>query len=122
MQKSKEEMYFAYHGSLDNPKSVGTNILIKEGAKIVTSPQDIIANYPFLKKISNLKKKEIIEVDENVPEEYKEIYKALSKDAKDLNELAKNSNLPLNEIMSKLTMLELEGKVEKLPGNKYKKM
>lgn len=115
-------MFFVYRGSLDNPKSVGTNVLIKEGAKIAITPQDIIENYTFLNKLPDAVNKTVIDEDQEIPEEYKAIYNMLSKDAKDLNEIAKNSNLPLNEVISKLTMLELEGKVKKLPGNKYKYM
>ena len=54
-----------FHGSLDNIYSVGTNNLIKNGAKLVTGPVDILKNYPNLlaKKIKFLKEK-------NVNEEY----------------------------------------------------
>ena len=121
MQNYKKEMFFVYRGSLDNPKSVGTNVLIKEGAKIVTLPQDIIENYTFLRKLPDVERKIRIDEDHVIEEEYKVIYNVLSEDAKDVNEIAKKSELPLNEVISKLTMLELDGKVKKLPGNKYKK-
>ena len=42
-----------FHGSLDNPKSKGTNNLLKEIAKIATDPQDIIQNYDFLHKVED---------------------------------------------------------------------
>lgn len=123
MQKNKEETYIAFHGSLDSPKSIGTNNLIKEGAKLVTQPEDIISNYNFLNKICEVDTEIVQENDiEEVPEEYKEIYNIISKDAIDINDIAKRTNLNLSEIISKLTMLELEGKVKKLPGNKYKRM
>ena len=107
---------FCIPGSLDNPKSIGTNNLIKEFAKIVTSPKDVINNYNFLHKIevnsSTL-------VEEQIPEEYKKIYSLITDIPININDIAKKSLLELREVSSKLTMLELDGKVVKLPGNMY---
>jgi DNA protecting protein dprA len=107
---------FCIPGSLDNPKSIGTNNLIKEFAKIVTSPKDVINNYNFLHKIevnSNTL------VKEQIPEEYKKIYSLITDMPININDIAKKSLLELREVSSKLTMLELDGKVVKLPGNMY---
>lgn len=107
---------FCIPGSLDNQKSIGTNNLIKEFAKIVTSPKDVINNYNFLHKIevnSNTL------VKEQIPEEYKKIYSLITDIPININDIAKKSLLELREVSSKLTMLELDGKVVKLPGNMY---
>lgn len=107
---------FCIPGSLDNPKSIGTNNLIKEFAKIVTSPKDVINNYNFLHKIevnSNTL------VEEQIPEEYKKIYSLITDIPININDIAKKSLLELREVSSKLTMLELDGKVVKLSGNMY---
>lgn len=107
---------FCIPGSLDNPKSIGTNNLIKEFAKIVTSPKDVINNYNFLHKIevnSNTL------VEEQIPEEYKKIYSLITDIPININDIAKKSLVELREVSSKLTMLELDGKVVKLPGNMY---
>ena len=80
---------------------MGTNNLIKEFAKIVTSPKDVINNYNFLHKIevnSNTL------VEEQIPEEYKKIYSLIT-------------DIPIN--INDIAMLELDGKVVKLPGNMY---
>ena len=107
---------FCIPGSLDNPKSIGTNNLIKEFAKIVTSPEDVINNYDFLHKV------EVIQntfVKEQIPEEYRRIYSLITDIPININEIAKKSLLDLREVSAKLTMLELDGKVVKLPGNMY---
>ncbi len=39
---------YAFPGSADDPLSVGPNMLIKEGAKLVTSAYDILAEYELL--------------------------------------------------------------------------
>ena len=75
---------FCIPGSLDNPKSIGTNNLIKEFAKIAISPEDIINNYIFLhKKEAN---QNILNVEE-VPEEYREIYNLITEVPININEI-----------------------------------
>ena len=107
---------FCIPGSLDNPKSIGTNNLIKEFAKIAISPEDIINNYIFLhKKEVN---QNILNVEE-VPEEYREIYNLITEVPININEITKKCHLELKEVSSRLTMLELDEKIVKLPGNMY---
>ena len=38
----KEEKFFPYLGTIFNPFSIGTNELIQQGAKLVTSAEDIL--------------------------------------------------------------------------------
>ena len=107
---------FCIPGSLDNPKSIGTNNLIKEFAKIAISPEDIINNYIFLhKKEVN---QNILNVEE-VPEEYREIYNLITEVPININEITKKCHLELKEVSSRLIMLELDEKIVKLPGNMY---
>lgn len=109
-------MYFVFLGNLDNSKSVGTNRLIKEFAKIATSPKDIIENYPFL-----YKKEESVEINQinEVEEEYKEIYKVIQNDPIDINDIVKYTNTSLKETIAKLTMLELNGYIKKVSGGRF---
>ena len=115
-------MFFVFHGSLDNPKSVGTNNLIKEFAKIVTKPEDIIINYPFLRKKRKIKREILIDDIEEVQDEYKDIYTLINNQPIDVNEIIRQSKINSKEVMSKLTMLELEGKIKRIYGNKYVKI
>lgn len=107
---------FCIPGSLDNPKSIGTNNLIKEFAKIAISPEDIINNYNFLHKKEVTQN--ILNVEE-VPKEYREIYSLITEVPININEITKKCHLELKEVSSRLTMLELDEKIVKLPGNMY---
>jgi predicted Rossmann fold nucleotide-binding protein DprA/Smf involved in DNA uptake len=113
-------MFFVYHGSLDNSKSIGTNALIKEFAKIATCPEDIVSNYSFLHKNENITENNTY-IKENILPEYKDIYKVITEEPIDINDIAKCSNIKLKELMPKLTILELEGKIIKVHGNRYKR-
>ena len=108
-------MYIAYHGSLDNPKSVGTNNLIKDFAKIVTSPEEIVKNYNFLEKI----KIDAEEITEEIQDEYCDIFKIIGEKPVDIDYIARQSKVKLQDLNFKLTMLELEGKIIKTSGNRY---
>ena len=113
-------MCFVYLGSLDNSKSTGTNNLIKEFAQIVTSPEDILLKYGFIQKIdeplNDLNQKY---TNDDIPKEYLDIFNLITKNPMDINDIVKISNTDLKTVISKLTMLELEGKVKKIAGNRY---
>ncbi len=111
-------MFIVSLGNLDNPKSIGTNKLIKEGAKLVTSPEDIVINYSFLHKVNQTNNNIIYDL-EDVSEEYRDIYHIIKNEPLDINDIVKLSKTPLKEVMSKLTMLELDGKIKKISGNRY---
>ena len=120
--KSQDRDVFCIPGSLDNPKSVGTNKLIKDFAKIVTEPKDIIRNYPFLHRVEKRKKEWKQKEEQNeIPKEYQEIYKNITETPIDINNIVKLSHRSLKEVMAKLTILELEGKIQKISGNRYKR-
>ena len=113
-------MCFVFLGSLDNPKSVGTNNLIKEFAQIVTTPEDILLHYGLIEKINeNIDDMNYINKIDNIPKEYLDIYNLITKKPVDINEIAIKSKLDLKTVMSKLIMLELEGKIKKVAGNRY---
>lgn len=107
MTKEQGKLVFCIPGSLDNKKSIGTNRLIQNGANLVTKVEDIVENYNLKKKIKIGIKDEILDI--------------LSDEPIDFNELLKNSNLKINEFMAKITMLELEGYIKRLPGNRISK-
>lgn len=64
----------------------------------------------------NFKKKKI-----KVQKEYREIYELLSKTPKNINEIARTLNINISEVNMKLTMMEIEGLIEVLPGNNIKR-
>lgn len=111
LAKNQKRDVFCIPGSLDNSKSIGTNKLIKDFAKLVTSPEDIIKNYEFLHKIELEKPKE--------KEEENEILKLIKEDPINIDDIVKLSNKNIKEIISEITILELDGKIERLPGNMY---
>lgn len=99
---------------------VGTNNLIKTGAKLITNINEILFE---------IGEEQIIEQDveeENnktikVEKEYAALYQMLKKGPMTNNELAKDLKESIVEINQKLTIMEIEGLIETLPGNKVKR-
>lgn len=93
---------------------VGTNNLIKVGAILVTKSNEILTQIG-----ENVEK----DTEENektklkIPDEYKEIYEKLEEGKIGTNELARSLNQTIVQINQKLTLMELEGLIEMLPGN-----
>lgn len=101
----------------------GTNLLIQEGAKIVLSSGDILEEYG----IKYDKKEELEQIYEKkkkikIKPEYKELYNLITESPIEINELAKKSKLDISELNQKITMMEIEGYIESLPGNEYKRV
>lgn len=109
--KENGKKVFCIPGSLDNNKSLGTNIMIKNGANLVTNVNDIICNY------KNLKKTKIIKTC-NVDDKFKNIYELIIEKPMDINLIAKLTNQNISDVMAKITILEIEGKIKKVGGNK----
>lgn len=93
---------------------VGTNNLIKEGAILVTNPNEILTQIG-----ENVEKdtEENEKTEFKIPNEYKEIYEKLEEGKIGINELARSLNQTIVQINQKLTLMELEGLIEMLPGN-----
>lgn len=145
--KEQKRIICAIPGNLENSRSIGTNRLIKEGAELVTSPSEILEilknkekykNKQYNKtsstkenqnkKITNSKKsnKEAKNISikktikKEVPKEYEEIYNIIKEKPININSICRISKKTMQEISSILTMLELEGLIENLPGNEIK--
>lgn len=93
---------------------VGTNNLIKKGAILVTNSNEILTQIgENVEKDTEKNKKAKLEI----PDEYKEIYEKLEEGKIGTNELARSLNHTIVQINQKLTLMELEGLIEMLPGN-----
>lgn len=108
---------FCIPSNLDNIKGKSTNELIRKGAILVTKVKDIIDEYKDIK----FTKKEIVHKDVllNIPKELYNIYKILNDEPKDVNEIILLSAESVNDVNYKLMLLEMEGLIKELPGQRY---
>jgi len=105
--------------------SSGTNDLIKQGAKLVTEPQEILSELKdnlFLGGYEHAqgpqeKLKGICSPRFN-PDELSVIEK-LSDEPKYVDHISQETGLTISEIMSILVQLELKGVIKQLPGKNF---
>jgi len=111
---------FAIPGNINSAKSRGCNQLIKEGAKLVTSIDDILEELlPHFKKLNIQQKTKNKEIDLSAQE--KEILNNLSETPIHIDELARKINKATGEILSCLLTLEFKNLVKQLPGTLFTK-
>lgn len=104
---------FAVPGPITSEVSKGTNFLIKEGARLVTSAQDVFEEFGFFVK---KREKEI-----KTTEEEDELLRLMSFEPIHLDELIRRAGKPEGYILSLLLRMEMKGIVTQLPGKYYVK-
>lgn len=112
---------FAVPGNIDSPRSIGTNKLLKQGAKLVTSVDDVIEELaPQLAPI--LKKDELVASDFDLSDDEKRVIDFLTHEPKHIDFLAKECKQNTSIILSTLLSLELKNRVRQLPGKLFIKI
>ena len=123
LTKEQEKNVFCIPSSLENPKGITPNNLIKEGAILVTGVEDILEKYKELNlKKQSAKIKRNNNYSNDIKEEYKVIYNLIPGEGKiHINDIIKKARIGIQDVSYKLMMLELEEKIEALPGQNYKR-
>lgn len=105
---------FASPGPITSPFSQAPHLLLKQGAKLVTSVEDIFEELG-LRLIP--KRRENIEMQLDRKE--KEIFQALQKEPLLIDEIAIEIHKPVYEALDTISLLELKGVIEKNSEGKY---
>ena len=123
---------FAIPGSIHNPLARGCHQLIRQGAKLVEDAADILGE--LAPQLSDLLGTEAgasaapgghndaenePQRDAQLTSEYAGLLDAVGFDPTELGEIVRRSTLTTAEVSSMLLILELEGRVEALPGGRY---
>lgn len=104
-------------GLISNPNTEGVYSLLKCGAAMVTSTQDIMDALSW--KIIKQKPNKQSEVNNDLSDEEQLIVDFLKKDSLTMDELIIKTNLNINDLMVILTKLELNGIISQTEGEKY---
>ena len=107
---------FAIPGSIHSPLAKGCHALIKQGAKLVESAQDVLEELGELS--SRLPQNSAVD---NAAEEHP-LLQHLGFDPVDIDTLQQRSGLDAAAINSGLTDLELTGLIESLPGGRWQRI
>jgi DNA processing protein len=123
---------FAIPGSIHNPLARGCHGLIREGAKLVETSQDILEELepllrPFILRSSKVAADSASQPDKSgsggsksaLDEDYRRLLAAMGHDPVSPDVLIQRTGLAANGISSMLLLLELEGYVSSYPGGRY---
>jgi DNA processing protein len=112
---------FALPGSIQNPTAKGTNGLIKAGAKLVSSPDDIFDEIGALTECAISHQPSLFEqevITEQLP--FPEVFATVGSEATPVDIIAERCQTPVHEIMMQLLELELQGFIAAVPGGYIK--
>ncbi len=108
---------FAVPGNINYPGSRGPNRLIKEGAALTESVEDIIANLPHRTPPLSLQEEPLPSFS-LTPQEAS-VYTLLAESPLHADEITVKCGLTAGEVSAMLLRLELKGAVTRLPGNYF---
>jgi len=106
---------FAVPGSILSPMSRGTNTLIKEGARLVTSCTDILEELNLTANVQQLEMKELVPTSETEDQ----LLKQLGSEPVHIDTVCRGSGLPVATVSSNLAIMELKGLVKQVSAMNY---
>src|SRR6266566_2703265 len=113
---------FAVPGRIDSPRSKGCHELIKKGAKLCESAEDILSEFEYLFPASNRPPSAsetgvlpAIELSENE----QKVYDALNHEESSIDEVIRRSGLPSSAVSVALLSLEMKRLVKQLRGKLF---
>ena len=137
---------FAVPGNINDLNYEGANRLIQQGAKLTANVNDILEEYPYMRRearsvdnVDNIVNEELQETAQTTPDEpgkpaedvsdvdrYKDlnetdkrIVSLLMKKAMNIDELSRESGMTAGALNVRLTLLEMKKHVKRLPGGDY---
>lgn len=110
---------FAIPGSIHSPLSRGCHRLIRDGAKLVESAQDVLED---LRMIAADAAAAPSHTPDAPPSAHAELLALIGHDPVALDELAQRSGRDAATLAAALLELELAQDVERLPGNRYQRL
>ncbi len=110
---------FAIPGSIHSPHARGCHALLRQGAKLVESAQDVLEDLRFVLPAA-APETEAEETEE--PEGEGALLAALGYDPMGLDALIARTGIPAPLLQAQLLELELAGRVARLPGGLYQRI
>ena len=116
LAKKQKKKIFCVPSNIGIKQGEGTNLLIRKGdATLVTNVEDILKEYKIKK---NESKKPNFEKT-GINKEYQPVYKVISNNPININEICVKTKLDIAKVNYILTMLEIDDLIKELPGKEF---
>lgn len=114
---------FAIPGSIHNPLSRGCHLLIRQGAKLVESVQDIFEEFgAFTARNETTPVPVKATSPDPQPLEFQTLLRHIGDEPTAVDTLVERSGLTAEQVCSMLVVLELHGQIASAPGGLYSKI
>ncbi|MBI3414260.1 MAG: DNA-protecting protein DprA [Verrucomicrobia bacterium] len=115
---------FAVPGRIDSPRSKGCHDLIKKGAKLCESAEDVLSEFEYLFPATNRPPS----ANETgvlpalvLSEPEQKVYETLSEEEISIDDVIRQSGLPSSAVSVALLSLEMKRMVKQLPGKMFRR-
>ncbi|MHB9036410.1 MAG: DNA-processing protein DprA [Armatimonadota bacterium] len=109
---------YAVPGNVDDERNSGCHQLIKDGARLVESAEDILDELGIEKNSGDTDRQLSLPI-ESLNEQERTIISLLSLEPMQVDEIIEKSALTAPMVAGTLTVLEMKGTVKRVPGNAY---
>lgn len=106
---------FAVPGNINSLNSIGTNELIKRGAKLITKAEDLLQEFDFIKEKSKIDIDYNLDLDNNMMK----ILNLLKNEILSIDEIYNKTKIPINKLYAIILQLELKGYIYNIKDNIY---
>jgi len=111
---------FAVPGSIHNTLAKGCNTLIRQGAKLVETAQDILEEFPdFAADWSAEPVQDCAVTAFELDEDYRKVLENVGYEATSVDTVVERSGLTVDAVCSMLLVLELQGYIATMSGGRY---
>ena len=116
MEQGRE--VFAVPGRIDNPSCEGCLDLLRDGAKLVRSVDDILEELgPLTAPVAVSETEEVhVPRELNLSDQQKSILNLITTDPQHIDVILRNSEIESSRTLSTLTILEMKRLIQRLPG------
>lgn len=112
---------FAIPGNINSPLSNGSHNLIKQGAKLVENHQDILDEIHIALPQKTIEK-EVVKEYNSLTEEEKIIYRIMTKEPTQIDDIIGVSKLSASKVSEMLLSLELKDLIKEIEGKRFIKL
>ncbi|MEN6356256.1 MAG: DNA-processing protein DprA [Armatimonadota bacterium] len=116
LQQGKD--IYAVPGNVGDERNSGCHRLIKDGAKLVESAEDILEELGIEKKSADDQAQLALPIG-SMSDQERDIISLLSLDPMQVDEIIEKSSLSAPMVSGTLTVLEMKNLVKRVPGNAY---
>ena len=114
---------FAVPGSIHSPLSKGCHALIKSGAKLSESAEDVLSELSSFRRSGPVPNRSTMKASTEARSDADEpLLACMGFDPADVDSLCMRAGLPAEKISAELLRLELAGRVTALPGGLYQRL